>query len=246
MVFICFSAEERGLLGAAHYCNEDPVFPLEKTVAMINYDMIGWLRDGKLTAFGSGCGSTFNELLDEAAKDTKIVLNKVESPFAGSDHMPFYQKNIPVMFLHTGLTDTYHTPEDDFETLNMSGALQVIDFSEKLIWNLVNRDDKPQYVAAEGGGAQRRPSYLGVRFDFADTTNGLRVQSVAADSPAQKAGLQEGDVVSELAGTKVTERSELLKILRDNKPGAKIAIKFTRESEEKTIEVELGEPAAGR
>lgn len=122
VVFICFSAEERGLLGAAHYCNQEPVFDLGKTVAMINYDMIGWLREGKLTIFGSGCGSTFDSILDNAAAGTKIVLNKVPSPFAGSDHMPFYQKNIPVMFLHTGLTDTYHTPEDDFNTLNMSGS----------------------------------------------------------------------------------------------------------------------------
>jgi membrane-associated protease RseP (regulator of RpoE activity) len=218
------------------------VFDLEKTIAMVNFDMIGWLREGKLTAFGSGCGSSFDELLDAAAKDTEIVLNKVASPFAGSDHMPFYQKNIPVLFLHTGLTDTYHTPEDDFETLNMSGAVDVIDFSEKLIWSLVNREDKPEFVAAEGG-RRTRPSYFGVRFDYNDTKNGLRVISVAADSPAQKAGLQDGDVVLELAGAKVTERSELATILRENKPGSKIAVKFTRDGEEQTIEVELGEPA---
>lgn len=240
MVFICFSAEERGLLGAAHYCNNDPVFPLEKTVAMINYDMIGWLRDNKLTIYGTGCGSTFNKLLDEAVKGTDIVLNRVEAAFAGSDHMPFYQKNIPVMFLHTGLTDTYHTPEDDFNTLNMSGAMAVIDFSEKLIWELVNSDEKPEFTGGEATTV--RPSFLGVRFDFADTANGLKVLSVQADSPAQKAGLQEGDVVLDLAGAKVTERSELLKILRDNKPGSKIGIKFTRGGEEKSIEVELGKP----
>lgn len=243
MVFICFSAEERGLLGAAYYCNDQPLFELGKTIAMVNYDMIGWLRDGKLTVFGSGCGSTFEALLDQAAKDTKIVLNKVPSPFAGSDHMPFYQKNVPVMFLHTGLTDTYHTPEDDFATLNMSGALDVINFSEKLIWDLTNADERPAFVSAEGGG-QARPSFLGVRFDFVDTKTGLKVESVSPDSPAQKAGLQAGDVVSELAGAKITERSELLKILRDNKPGAKIAIKFTRGTEEQSIDVELAKPPA--
>jgi S1-C subfamily serine protease len=68
------------------------------------------------------------------------------------------------------------------------------------------------------------------------------VQSVAPDSPAAKAGLQEGDVVLELAGKKVTERSELLTILRENKPGSKISIKFKRGEEEKSIDVELGEP----
>lgn len=246
MVFICFSGEERGLLGSSFYVNEEkPLFDLAKTIAMINFDMIGWLREGKLTVFGSSCGSSFDAILDQATKDSKVVLNRVPSPFAGSDHMPFYQKNVPVMFLHTGLTDTYHTPEDDYETLNMSGAVQVIDFSEKLIWELVNREDKPEFVASEGGG-QARPSFLGVRFDFANTQDGLKVQSVSPDSPAQQAGLQEGDVVQELAGAKITERSELLKILRDNKPGSKIAIKFKRGEEEKSIDVELGKPAAAR
>ncbi len=52
----------------------------------------------------------------------------------------------------------------------------------------------------------------------------------------------EGDIVLELAGKKISERSELVKILRDNKPGSKIAIKFRRGGEEKTIEVELAKP----
>ncbi len=240
VVFICFSAEERGLLGAAHYCNKEPLFDLTKTVAMINYDMIGWLREGKLTIFGSASGSTFESAMDEAAKGTKIVLNKVASPNAGSDHMPFYGKGIPVMFVHTGLTDTYHTPEDDFNTLNMSGALEVIDFSEKMIWDLVNRDAKPEFVSADGSAT--RPSYAGVRFDFTDTTAGLAVLAVSPDSPALKAGLMEGDIVLEIVGKKISDRSEFVKILRDNKPGSKIAIKFRRGGEEKTIELELAKP----
>ena len=121
MVFICFSAEERGLLGSAFYVNEEkPLFDLAQTAAMINYDMIGWLREDKLTVFGTGSGSNFGDLLDKAAAGSDLKLDRVDSPFAGSDHMPFFQKGVPVMFLHTGLTDTYHTPEDDFQTLNMS------------------------------------------------------------------------------------------------------------------------------
>lgn len=243
MVFICFSAEERGLIGAAHYCEKDPLVDLSKTVTMINYDMIGWLREGKLTIFGSGCGSTFDGALEQAVKDTKIVLNKVPQPGRNSDHWPFYEKGIPVMFIHTGTTDTYHTPEDDFETLNMTGAMEVIDFSERLIWDLTNRDEKPTFVAATGG-EQTRPAFLGARFDFANAKDGLKVQAVSPDSPAQKSGLQEGDLVLEIAGKKVTERSELITILRANKPGTKIGVKFNRGGEEKSIEVELGQPPA--
>ena len=48
LVFICFTAEEMGLIGASHYV-ENPLFPLDDTVAMVNFDMIGWLRNEKLT-----------------------------------------------------------------------------------------------------------------------------------------------------------------------------------------------------
>ena len=243
MVFICFSGEERGLLGSAFYVNEEkPLFDLSKTVAMINYDMIGWLRDNKLTIYGTGSGSNFDEIVEKNTEGTGIELNKVPSPFAGSDHMPFVQKQVPVMFLHTGLTDVYHTPEDDYSALNMSGAVRVIDYSEKMIWDLTNRDDRPVYQDAAGGSARARGAYLGVRFDFADTAAGLAVANVTADSPGAKAGLQNGDVVLTIDGKKVTERSELADLLRAHKEGDKIEVKFRRGEEEKAVQVELGAP----
>ena len=54
MVFLAFSAEERGLLGSRYYVNEQPLFPLTETVAMFNFDMVGRLNDrGELTIFGA-------------------------------------------------------------------------------------------------------------------------------------------------------------------------------------------------
>ena len=46
VVFIAFSGEERGLLGSRHYV-DDPLFPLEQTVAMVNFDMVGRLDDNE-------------------------------------------------------------------------------------------------------------------------------------------------------------------------------------------------------
>ena len=84
-----------------------------------------------------------------------------------------------------------------------------------------------------------------MRFDFASPESGLRVVSVTPDSPAAQAGLATDDLVLEIAGSKVSQRSELAEILRDNKPGSKIKIKLTRGEETQEIEVELGEPAGG-
>jgi hypothetical protein len=237
LVFVAFSGEERGLLGSAHYV-ENPLFPLEKTVCMVNFDMIGWLRDSKLTIYGTGSATEFDALVDQAIGDTGVTLEKVPSAFAGSDHMPFYGKNMPVLFLHTGLTDTYHRPEDDFETINVPGAVQVINYSEAVVAALAAMPAKPTFV--EGGApARRRSSYLGVELDFENPQGVRSVVSVAENSPAAKAGIQQGDVILTIAGEEVSQRDKLLEILRDNEPGTKIEIRLKRGTEELTVEVEL-------
>ena len=78
--------------------------------------------------------------------------------FAGSDHLPFNQRDVPNVFIHTGQTAVYHTPEDDFETLDCEGALKVIDYSEKVVDGLASMDKKPVFGAP-------KPFRLGVMLD---------------------------------------------------------------------------------
>jgi hypothetical protein len=62
IIFIAFGGEEEGLLGSKFYVN-NPIFPLEKTVAMINMDMVGRLTEDKLTVGGIGTASEWSELI---------------------------------------------------------------------------------------------------------------------------------------------------------------------------------------
>ncbi len=64
LIFVAFGGEEEGLIGSKFYVN-NPVFPLEKTVAMINMDMIGRLRDNKLTIGGIGTASEWKSLVNQ-------------------------------------------------------------------------------------------------------------------------------------------------------------------------------------
>lgn len=239
LVFIAFSGEERGLLGSFHYV-ENPLYDMDKTVAMINYDMIGRLRDDKLTIFGTGTGDTFETLCDSANDDAQpLELNKVASASAGSDHMAFARKQIPVMFLHTGLTNIYHTPEDDYETLNIQGANRVVDYTERLIRGIADAESRPKFLEVSSGRRARRPSYFGVRLDYEADERGPRIEEAPANAPAANAGLQAGDIILTIDGEEIGDADELNQILVSNRPGSEVEVTFIREDKEMSVQVEL-------
>jgi hypothetical protein len=72
LIFIAFGGEEEGLLGSKAYVN-NPVFPLNKTVAMINLDMVGRLKDEKLTIGGIGTASEWKNLTESKNIDFKAI-----------------------------------------------------------------------------------------------------------------------------------------------------------------------------
>lgn len=146
VVFQFYSAEEMGLLGSRYYCN-NPLFPLENPsidshVVMINLDMVGHLKQDQ-----------YKVSVPESV-DIKSTLNKLSEkyPFSkniratggGSDHASFNNKKIPTIFLHTGLNKFYHTPEDDVETLNIAGIVEISKFTFELTWIFANQE-KPKF-----------------------------------------------------------------------------------------------------
>ena len=232
LVFVCFSAEEMGLLGARHYVSTDePLFPLDKTVGMINFDMIGWLRDDKLTCFNWNTSGEFAKAVDAANAKHNLDLVKPRQGFAGSDHLPFNQKRIPNIFFHTGLTSTYHTPEDDFETINCEGAVKVIDYCEAFVDELCNSEKAPSY------GMERRSS---VSFGaiLSQDDGKVVIESIKEGSIAAQAGFQVGDQILSVSGNEVKRRRQVVRALR-NKAGETVTFIFKRGEAEKSVDVEL-------
>src|SRR5258705_10340573 len=119
LVFIGFSGEEEGLLGSNYYVNH-PIRPLANTVAMINMDMIGRMKGGKLIVGGVGTSKEWREMLGTQNGQTVAVAATTSAPvstlesarsfnltlqqdgFGPSDHSSFYAKQIPVLFFWTG------------------------------------------------------------------------------------------------------------------------------------------------
>jgi hypothetical protein len=244
LVFIAFTAEERGILGSNHYLAQ-PVFDLENTVAMLNFDMIGNLSEEGLLLGGVRTGKEFASLVERISESGELKV-RTTGPVGGSDHLGFYRKGIPVLFFFTGMTKLYHTPDDDFETINLEGAVQTIDFAQRVLDELAGMPERPQFVKTSrtprgrGGGAM---AYLGVVPDYAGADEkGLRLTEVNADSPASRAGLKVGDVIIKFGDIEVASVRDLATGLRQHKAGQKIAIVVLRDDSEMTLDVTLGEP----
>ena len=121
ILFIAFSAEEQGLLGSLNYC-QNPIVPLEKTVAMVNLDMVGRAtKTGiELGALGSLQGGLWNRLCDaawRAAPELDLASHRLAYSEPGSDHHTFIQHSVPALYVFTGYHDDYHRVSDSSDKL---------------------------------------------------------------------------------------------------------------------------------
>jgi hypothetical protein len=208
VVFIAFSGEERGLLGSLHYV-EHPPYPLDKTVAMVNFDMVGRLNDkSELTFFGVGSSPGLSELVAALGQSAGFQVKKVagmSEGIGGSDHQSFYLKGIPVLFAFTGTHRDYHRPSDDTPAINFAGMARIADLSELLLLDLIRRPERPAFVKADRG-AKADPGrvavsvYLGSIPDYNEEIKGVKLNGVREGSPAEQGGLKAGDVVVGLGG----------------------------------------------
>jgi hypothetical protein len=241
LVFACFSGEERGLLGSYHYV-KNPLFPLEQTVAMINFDMIGNLRENRVEVTGTGTADQFEQIAKEADEAVSVDTTLKPGAFGGSDHLPFYQRQIPVLCCFTGMTSIYHTPDDDASTLNMEGAVLVIDYAEQLLRGVDALESRPVWSSQQPG--RRRPArtaYLGFQPDLgASTADGILVRAVRAKSPAEQAGLMTGDIISAVDGSPVEGYQSIVDALGQAKAGDTMKLAIRRGDDELTLDVKLG------
>lgn len=151
VVFQAYSAEEMGLIGSRFYCN-NPKFPtndpdIRKHVAMVNMDMIGFLGQGYYFAgFGDGDSSLdLSSIIVDLNSKYNFAQRITSRGGGGSDHASFYNKKIPVAFLHTGLHKWYHTPDDDADRLNYPGMEKVARYAFELVWRIANDSARPRF-----------------------------------------------------------------------------------------------------
>ena len=232
LVFLAFSAEESGLIGSKAWVN-NPSLPLAGGVAMLNMDMIGRMRDNKLTVGGVGTSPEFRKLVESLNNGFTLQLN--EDGFGPSDHSSFYAKQIPVLFFFSGTHEDYHKPSDTAEKINYEGQAKVAGFVAEIVRAIDRADARPAYALARSSQPSGRSTgfrvYLGTVPSYAESNDGLLLDAVRDDSPAAKAGLKAADKIVKLAGREIKNVYDYTYALGEMKPDQEIEVEIVRNGE---------------
>ncbi len=245
IVFIAFTGEERGLLGSARYVR-DPLVPLDKTIAMLNMDMVGRLKDDKLIVYATDTSPAFDPIIDRINKKFKFKITRQPGGFGPSDHASFYGRNIPVLHFFTGTHADYHRPTDTADKLNVPGMRRVAQMVTECALALETAE-RPAFVESKVSSVtldapkSDRP-YFGSIPDFGQEQPGYGLSGVSKGSPAESAGLKAGDVIVGLGESKIGNLEDFDSALRKHTAGEKVPVTIKRGHDEMKLEVTLGPP----
>src|SRR5690606_15580081 len=203
-LFIAFSGEEEGLLGS-NYFVKNPTIDTKKITYMLNMDMVGRLNSEKtLAVYGIGTSPILKQTVNANAGELNIIEN--ESGVGPSDHTSFYLADIPVLHFFTGQHEDYHKPSDDTEKVNFAGMEIVSNYIFSIIKDLDSQKKLPfKKTKNESEVVPDFKVTLGVVPDYLFSGKGMRIDGISEDRPAQKAGLQKGDIVVKMGDHEVTD-----------------------------------------
>lgn len=233
VVLVAFSGEEEGALGSTHFTRSPPAgFELQATVAMLNLDMVGRLRDNRVTVLGRGSAEEWPQLLDAACQTARIDCSGQSGGADGygpSDQMPFYAAGIPVAHFFTGNHSDYHRPSDSADKINAAGAGQIAVAVGELALAIAARPTGLTFVRFTGephrpgvGDMRTFGASLGTIPDYAgppDGAKGVLLAGVRAGGAAEIAGLRRGDVLIRLGRHEIGSVEDLMYALGASKPG---------------------------
>ena len=246
VVFIAFSGEELGLLGSAYYV-KNPLYPLSVTTAMVNMDMVGRLKNKRLVIYGVETAREFPALLDSLNWYAGFDLKKQGDGYGPSDQASFFTAKRPVLHVFTDLHEDYHRTTDDWNKINTDGLVRVADYTGSIVRALADRAEPLTFVESAPpnphAGAVVTPgygAYLGTVPDMTDNPGGVRLSGVRAGSPAEKAGLVEGDILVRIGDKAIPDLQAMTDVLRSHQAGDVVEIEYIRNGSHRTVSVTFG------
>lgn len=240
VIFAAWAGEEIGLLGSSRFADQPPL-PLTNVVAYLNFDMVGRLRENKLTLQGLGSSPAWTRLIEKRNVAAGFQLTLQDDPYLPTDTTSLYPKGVPVLAFFTGGHDDYHRPTDQPDTLNYEGTGRIAKLARGLLLDL-ETGGRPQYAQVarkDSGGGSRETlrAYLGTIPDYAAEVQGVKLSGVRTGGPADKAGLKGGDVIMEFGGAKIANVYDYTYAMDAVKIGKPVTVVVLRNGQRVTLTV---------
>ncbi|MET0403946.1 MAG: M28 family peptidase, partial [Cystobacter sp.] len=215
--------------------------------AMINLDMVGRLRDNRLSVLGVESGQEWRDLIAPACAQARVRCEGSGDGYGPSDHTPFYAAGVPVLHFFTGAHSDYHKPTDSAARINGAGIAQVGLIVAEVAAEVSARAARVTYrqvpAPTPAGDMRSFNASLGTVPDYAppEGTRGVLLAGVRPGGGAEQGGMKRGDVLVRLGTHDVGSVEDLMYALNASKPGETVSAVVVREGKEVKLSVTFQE-----
>jgi hypothetical protein len=236
-----WSGEELGLLGSADFV-DGGALATEQVAAYLNFDMVGRLRDDKLTVQAVGSSPVWPGYLEAANVPVGFDLNLQDDPYLPTDSASFNRAKVPTLHFFTGNHEDYHRPSDTAQKIDYEGIGRVARLASLVVRKVASEPTPPEFVTVErkaeaGGDRDTLRAYTGTIPDYTTEVEGLRLSGVVEGGPAEEAGLREGDVIVQFGGQEITNIYDYTYALDAVKIGEPVKVVVMRDGERVEVTV---------
>jgi len=241
IVFIAFTAEEAALRGSKYYVSHAKQFPASKVFTVINLDTVGRLNDNPVTIFGVNSASELVHIFRGAFFVTGIPVKPVMNDYGTSDQTSFINIGIPAVQMFASAHTDFHRPGDTIDKIDSAGLIKVTTILKEAAEYLSNRVEPLTVEIRKSNSkpvvrpASKRKVSLGTIPDFAYQGNGVRIDGVVAGSPAEKAGLKKGDILTNMKGKVINDLGDMSAVLGTLQPGDTVVIELLRNNKKQLV-----------
>jgi Tol biopolymer transport system component len=251
VIIALFSGEESGLLGSAFFTRSRPDV-VGRTVAMLNLDMVGRMRDDHLDVFGGETALEWPSLLHAACGDLHVTCVQSGDGQGPSDQASFYAAGLPVLHFFTGTHDDYHKPSDTADRIFPTGAATVAELTARVVRALnagislsYQKGNSPPPNAGDARALHASLGTIPAESGPPAGRVGVLLSGVRTGSGAEKAGMRRGDILIRLGERELRSVDDLMLALQTAKPGEITRARLVRDGQELEVEATLQESRRG-
>jgi hypothetical protein len=247
LVFVAFVGEEAGRLGSKHFVSAPGKFAVDSIRSMINLDTVGRLFGKPLTILATGTADEWPQIFRGCTYVSGLPSRNVDEPLDSSDQVSFIEAGIPAVQIFTRAHSDYHRPGDTADKVDYAGLVKIAAFVKEALVYLVTREAPlnsrieglPERAAAAhptATASERRVSFGSIP-EFAYAGPGVQLSGVMPDSPAEAAGLMEGDIILRIDDRDIADLKQFSMVLKSLKPGQTVRAAVRRGEEAFEVEV---------